>query len=159
MLIVEKQPTMITMLRGILSELGVRRVYDASTPESGFEKLNQLQPDIVLIDWAPDFDGMGLLQKIRTDENSNNPLTPVIMITAYGEVDRVIEARDTGMTEYLIKPVSAKSLYQHIASTVKSARQFIRSSEFTGPDRRRQKAEYTDDERRVSAPDSDDEAK
>lgn len=34
-LIVEKRPTMITMLRGILRELGVSKTYEAPTPESG----------------------------------------------------------------------------------------------------------------------------
>jgi hypothetical protein len=29
----------------------------------GFEKFNEKEPNIVLIDWAPDFDGIGLLKK------------------------------------------------------------------------------------------------
>ncbi len=157
-LIVEKRPTMTTMLRGILRELGVRIIYEASTPESGFEEFNQQAPDIVLIDWGPDFDGIGLLNKIRTDADSDSPLAPVIMVTAHGEVDRVIEARDAGMTEYLTKPVSGKRLYQRIAAIVKSERSFIRNSEFFGPDRRRHKTDHSGDDRRGSAPGSDDEA-
>ncbi len=73
------------------------------------------------------------------------------MVTAHSEIDRVIEARDAGMTEYLTKPISAKSLYQRIASTVESERQFIRVSDFFGPDRRRKNTGIKGDERRRSA--------
>ena len=155
-LIVEKRSTMVTMLRGILRELGVRQIYGVSDPEAGFEEFNQKQPDIVLIDWAPGFDGLGLLNKIRTDANSANPLVPVVMVTAYGEVDRVIEARDAGMTEYLTKPVSPKRLYQHISSIIKSDRSFIRIPKFFGPDRRRHKKDFPSIERRGKARGSDD---
>ncbi len=150
-LVVEKHPPMRSMFRGILRELGINNIEDAATPETGFEAFNQKGPDIVLIDWAPDFDGLGLLDKIRTDPNSDNPFAPVIMITAHGEADRVIEARDAGMTEYLTKPISAKSLYKRIASIVASERPFVRVSDFFGPDRRRKKEDFGDNERRASA--------
>ncbi len=158
-LIVEKHPPMRSMLRGILRELGVRKTHDTATPEAGFEAFNEKEPDLILIDWAPDFDGIGLLDKIRTDAKSVDHFAPVIMVTAHSEVDRVIEARDAGMTEYLTKPVSAKRLYQRIASIVDSNRRFVRASEFFGPDRRRKKIGHTGDERRGSALGSDDEAK
>lgn len=157
-LIAEKRPNMITMLRGILRELGVRKVYEASTPESGFEEFNLKGPDIVLIDWGPGFDGIGLLNKIRKDAHSKNPLVPIVMVTAHGEIERVIEARDAGMTEYLTKPISGKRLYQRIAAVVKSNRSFIRNSKFFGPDRRRHKKEHSGDDRRKRAPGPDDEA-
>ncbi len=157
-LVVEKHHPMRAMLREILRELGVKNVFDTDTPEKGFEIFNQDEPDLVLIDWAPDFDGIGLLEKIRMDENSNHPFVPVIMVTAHSEVDRVIEARDAGMTEYLTKPVSAKRVYQRISKIVESNRKFIRISEFFGPDRRRKKTELTGDERRGKAQGSDDDA-
>ncbi len=148
-LVVDNHSPMRSMLRGVLRELGIKEVHDAATPETGFEEFNHKEPDIVLIDWAPGFDGIGLLNKIRTDANSNDPFAPVIMVTAHGEADRVIEARDAGMTEYLTKPVSAKGLYQRIASIVDSKRPFIRVSDFFGPDRRRKKESFGDNERRT----------
>jgi DNA-binding response OmpR family regulator len=92
-----------------------------------------------------------LLNKIRTDTDSGNPFVPVIMVTAHGEASRVIEARDAGMTEYLTKPISAKSLYRRIASIVESERPFIHISDFFGPDRRRKKEAFGDNERRATA--------
>ena len=147
-LIAEKRPNMITMLRGILRELGVRKVHEASTPESGFEEFNLKGPDIVLIDWGPGFDGIGLLNKIRKDAHSKNPLVPIVMVTAHGEIERVIEARDAGMTEYLSKPVSAKLLYLRIVSVIENKRRFIRGGDFIGPDRRRRDNAFGGDDRR-----------
>lgn len=147
-LVVEKHHPMRSMLRGILRELGLKNVDDVATPELGFEEFIQKEPDLVLVDWAPNFDGIGLLNKIRTDPNSSNPFAPVIMVTAHSEVDRVIEARDAGMTEYLAKPVSAKKLYRRISSIVESKRQFIRIAEFFGPDRRRKRIVHAGVDRR-----------
>ena len=93
-LIVEKHQPMRALFREMLRELGFQRIYDAVTPDLGFEKFNEKEPDIVLIDWAPDFDGIGLLKKIRRDAKSYNFAVPVIMVTAHSEVDHVIETRD-----------------------------------------------------------------
>lgn len=150
-LIVGKHLHMSSMLRAILRELGVTNVYDASSPEAGFEEFKINEPDVVLIDWAPEFDGIELLKKIRTDEASKNPFASVIMVTAHGEAERVFEARDAGMTEYLTKPVSGKRLYQRISAMVKSNRSYIRTSEFFGPDRRRRHQEYEGDDHREAA--------
>lgn len=141
-LIVEKHLPMSSMLRGILRELGVTDVHAASSPETGFEEFNLLVPDMVLVDWSPGFDGIGLLKKIRSDAASVSPYVPVIMVTAHGEAEKVFAARDAGMTEYLTKPISGTRLYQRIASIVKSNRKFVRASKFFGPDRRRRTKEF-----------------
>ena len=146
--IVERHLHLSSMLRGILRELGVTNVYDASTPEGGFEEFNLQGPDVVLVDWSPDFDGIGLLDKIRNDPDSKSPYVPVIMVTAFGEAERVFEARDAGMTEYLTKPVSGQRLYQRISAIVKSNRDFIRASEYFGPDRRRRDKDHEGEDRR-----------
>ena len=54
---------MRALFREMLRELGFQRIYDAVTPDLGFEKFNEKEPDIVLIDWAPDFDGIGSCKK------------------------------------------------------------------------------------------------
>ena len=157
-LIVEKHPPRRTMLRQILKEFGVEKVYDTSTPEQGFEEFNESEPDLVLVDWAPDFDGLSLVNNIRTHEDSIFPQAPVIMVTAYNESNHIYEALDAGMTEYLTKPISGKSLYQRISSIVDSERSFIRVADFFGPDRRRRNIEIKGEDRRGGATGSNNEA-
>lgn len=148
MLIVEKQAPMRAMLRQVLRELGVAEVFDATSPENGFEEFNISRPDLVLTDWAPNFDGLGLVRKIRNDETSFFPQAPIIMVTAYNETSHIYEALDAGMTEYLSKPLSARLLYLRIASVIENKRPFVRTAEFAGPDRRRKRNTLDGQDRR-----------
>ena len=84
-LIVEKHASLRAMIMAIFREFGVESISGADSPETGYEVFNEMNPDIVLVDWAPDFDGIGLLNRIRTDKDSSNPYVPVIMVTAYSE--------------------------------------------------------------------------
>lgn len=136
-LITEKQAPMRTLIRQVLREFGIRKIFEAASPEDGFDIFNRESPDLVLCDWAPDFDGLSLLRNIRTHPDSVSPQTPVIMVTAYNETTHIYEALDSGMTEYLSKPLSAKLLYTRFVTVIENKRRFIRAGHFTGPDRRR----------------------
>ncbi len=147
-LVIEKQAPMRTLLRQVLREFGVKEVDDAMTPEDGYERFRETTPDLVLVDWAPDFDGLKLVHKIRTDKDSVFPQVPVIMVTAFNETRYIFEALDAGMTEYMTKPISAKLLYLRIVSVIENKRSFIRAGEFIGPDRRRRKNTFGGQDRR-----------
>ena len=138
-LVIEKHPPMRTMFREVLNQLGVGAIHTAASPEAGFEEFNETTPDLVLIDWGPDFDGLSLVRDIRAHEDSVFPQVPVIMITAFTETNHIYEALDAGMTEYLAKPVSARLLYLRIVSVIENQRYFIRVNGFFGPDRRRKR--------------------
>lgn len=147
-LVVEKHSHMRTILRQVLRQFGIANVFDAADPAVGFQRYKDCFPDIVILDWSPDFDGLGLVTKIRTGEDAANPWVPVIMCTANTEKRHIVEARDVGATEYLLKPVSAKSIYDRIVSVVDDARAFVRTKSFTGPDRRRSAVPFGGEERR-----------
>ena len=148
-LVTEKQAPMRNLIRQVLIEFGIQEIFEASSPEDGFEVFNQETPDLVLCDWAPNFDGLWLLRSIRTDPDSIYPQAPVIMVTAFNETNHVYEALDTGMTEYLSKPLSARMLYTRFVSVIENKRSFIRADSFIGPDRRRRGHEFGGDERRI----------
>jgi DNA-binding response OmpR family regulator len=147
-LIVEKERSMRTLLRFLLREFGIRNVHEAATPESGFAEFNRRVPDLVLVDWCPEFDGVGLVRRIRTDKDSPYPQAPIIMISAFGETKRIYQAIDAGMNEYLVKPVSPNLLYVRIASVIDNPRPFIRAKSYTGPCRRRHDLPFAGKDRR-----------
>ncbi|MEK7245939.1 MAG: response regulator, partial [Pseudomonadota bacterium] len=64
---------------------------------------------------------------------------PVIVTSAYTEVQHVITSRDDGATQFLAKPFTAKKIYSNLQSVVDSHRLFVQSKVFIGPDRRRKK--------------------
>jgi len=74
---------------------------------------------------------------IRQPDANTNPYVPIIMITGHTEKKRVLAARDAGITEILVKPISAKALYQRIVNVILNPRPFVRTKNYFGPDRRR----------------------
>ena len=55
-------------------------------------------------------DGLALLNKIK----AFNPELPVLLMTAYGEVDKAVTAMRTGACDYLLKPFDPDSLLAHV---------------------------------------------
>jgi two-component system chemotaxis response regulator CheY len=51
-----------------------------------------------------------------------------------------MQARDAGVTEFLVKPFTARDLYRRLYQIIERPRQFVRSEDFFGPDRRRKGA-------------------
>ena len=148
-LIVDKYAPMRTLFRQVMRQFGIPHVFDAGDPETGYEKNNDHRPDILFIDWAPDFDGLNLVQMIRKGKKSPDPYVAIIMVSAYTETHQIKEARDAGVTEYLAKPVSANSLYNRIVAVIENDRPFVRVETFVGPDRRRLERPYVGEERRA----------
>src|ERR1700678_1407171 len=149
-LIIEDNAHMRRILRTLLHGFGAREVYEAEDGAAGLEAFVHHVPDIVITDWAmPIFDGLELTQMIRQPGANSNPYVPIVMLTGHSEKKRVIAARDAGVTEFLAKPISAKSLYQRILNIVVNPRPFIKSKSYFGPDRRRSvAANYKGPERR-----------
>ena len=68
-------------------------------------------------------------------------MVPVILMTGYSAQPRIENARDLGVTEFLVKPFSASDLARRIAYVINKPRDFVDSEQFFGPDRRRRKDE------------------
>ncbi|GAB6090404.1 response regulator [Spirochaeta dissipatitropha] len=75
--------------------------------------MDENQIDLLLLDWnMPRLNGIELVQQLRNDPRYNK--LPIIMITSEAAKYNVIEAVKTGVSDYLIKPVSEKNLMQKI---------------------------------------------
>ena len=137
-LICDDNPHMRRILRTLLHSFGAREAYEAEDGATALEMYTHYVPDIVITDWAmPIFDGLELTQMVRQPGANTNHYAPIIMLTGHSEKKRVIAARDAGVTEFLAKPISAKSLYQRILNVVVNPRAFIKTKNYFGPDRRR----------------------
>jgi len=150
-LIVDDNKHMRTLVKTILRSLGVRTLIESDDGSDGLRELKVFPADIIICDWVMEpLDGLDFTRMVRTSSDSPNPFVPIIMLTGYTEMSRVVEARDVGVTEFLAKPVSSKKLYSRIKSIIDHPRQFIRIGRYFGPDRRRRdNANYNGAERRV----------
>lgn len=137
-LVVEDTGPMLKLIVSVLESLGVGQVYSADNGERGFETFKRINPDIVISDWhMKPSTGIDLALEIRKNPLSPNRTAPIILVTGYSAMSRVSEARDAGVTEFLIKPFSANDLAKRIAYVINKPRDFIDLSTYFGPDRRR----------------------
>lgn len=160
-LIVEDTAPMRKLLTSVLENLGIRNILTAADGQKAFEVFQKNNSDIILTDWLMDpWSGIDLTREIRKNPLSPNRMVPIVLITGYSAWDRVEEARDTGVTEFLVKPFTANDLARRIAHVINSPRDFIETQDFFGPDRRRRhNPSYRgpfrreDDSRRMNNPD------
>ncbi len=137
-LVIEDNQPMLEICRTLLLTFGVGDVLTAKNGEDGFKVFCRENPDIIIADWMMSpMDGIETTRRIRNDTFSPNRYVPIILMTGFSEKKRVVQARDSGVTEFLVKPFTARDLYKRIAQIVERPRQFVRSGNFFGPDRRR----------------------
>lgn len=150
-LIVESSESMFSLTKNVLLTFGVNQIYSSFDALDGFHTFNRLNPDLVIMDWLGEPEnGLDLTRMIRTKESSVNPFVPIILMTGFSQKRRVLMARDCGITEFLVKPYTAKALYQRIEQLIKKPRLFVKSENYFGPDRRRKRAgAYSGPERRT----------
>ncbi len=149
-LIVDDNKHMRALVKSILHALGVKNCVEATDGADAFKELRHYPADVIICDWSMSpLDGMDFVRLVRTGKDSPNPFVPIIMLTGHTEMNRVMEARDAGVHEFLAKPISAKSLYARVRSIIERPRPFIRAGMYFGPDRRRREnPNYKGKERR-----------
>ncbi len=140
-LIVEDMQPMLSLTVSLMSMFGFKNVHGAKSAEEGYKFFCQHNHDLIITDWLMEpLDGLDLIKKVRRDDSSPNKFVPIILMTGYSDQPRVESARDTGVTEFLMKPYSARDMYARIVQIIEKPRQFVDTTEFFGPDRRRRKA-------------------
>lgn len=144
-LVIEDIAPMRALMVSVLEAFGVGKIYDAPDGAKGFELFQAHNPDIVIADWLmPKMDGLELIRMIRNDKLSVNRMVPIIVITGYSAMQRVVTARDLGATEFLTKPFTGRDLARRINQIVVRPRDFVEAEGFFGPDRRRKRIDLYD---------------
>ena len=137
------------LLRDILNALGSRHVTTAKTAEEAYTLVKDIDPDVAIVDWEMrPTTGIEFTRRIRRSKDSPNRFLPIILVSGHATRGRVFTARDSGINEYVITPVSVRALFNRIHQVIERPRRFVRIGEYFGPDRRRQKKEFDGDEQR-----------
>jgi two-component system NtrC family response regulator len=109
-LIVDDEPNYLIVLSELLREEGFE-VYTAPGGKEGLGIIREYDLDLVITDMQmPAMDGLHFLQEIK----AINAELPVIIITAYAEVEKAVEAMQAGAFSYLAKPFSNDELVVNI---------------------------------------------
>ncbi len=117
-LIVDDEKNYPLIISAVLQEEG----FEVLTANSGKEALNIIAEsdiDLVLTDMKmPSMDGIELLDKIK----EKRPKIPVLMMTAYGTVQKAVEAIKKGAYNYILKPFDNDSLVAYVNNALKMYR-------------------------------------
>jgi two-component system, chemotaxis family, chemotaxis protein CheY len=101
------------IVKTFLRQLGYTNVVEAEDGRAALTKLEQEKFDLVLLDWnMPRMTGLELLKTIRADDHLWN--TPVVMITAEGRKEDVLEAVKAGVNNFIVKPFTAETLEEKL---------------------------------------------
>jgi DNA-binding NtrC family response regulator len=117
-LVLDDDPHFLRVLARILSGENFL-VTSAAGACDAMELLKSAQFDLVISDLRmPECDGLSFLESLRRSGNT----VPVIILTAYGEVDTYLEAMNAGATEYLNKPIQSDELLKSVHACLRSGK-------------------------------------
>jgi DNA-binding response OmpR family regulator len=92
---------------------GQYHVEEATNGKEGWEKIKQLNPDLVVSDiMMPLMDGVELARKIKTETLTAH--IPVILLTAMGSEEKQLEGLKVGVNDYITKPFTFEILASRI---------------------------------------------
>lgn len=104
-LIVDDALVMRRLMRQYLLDMGFSRIIEAEDGRVAVGKLAEEEPvDMVISDWLmPNLDGLGLLKFLRSTEAGAS--TPFLMVTLLDQRNKVLEAVQQGVDDYIVKPL------------------------------------------------------
>ncbi len=142
------------IIRSTLRAVGFQQdnMIDAESGEQVLQILQHKPPDLIISDlnMGP-VNGLELTRRIRRHSDALIQFIPVMICTGHAEAHFIAAARDAGATEIVCKPISARSLYGHIAAIIEQPRAFVTSQDYVGPDRRRRDEPFEGYDRRSTA--------
>ncbi|ANY70951.1 hypothetical protein BBD42_23910 [Paenibacillus sp. BIHB 4019] len=90
-------------------------VYEAADGLNALEQFERYGADCILLDFMlPDMDGLDVLCAIRKSDAN----VKVLLITAYGEPEKIEAAAELGITEWIEKPFDTDQLLNRVLALV-----------------------------------------
>jgi two-component system, OmpR family, KDP operon response regulator KdpE len=115
-LVVDDDPSLLKVLRIGLTARGD----EVLVAHSGTEAINQVAlagPDLVILDLGlPDLDGLEVCRRVRQFSN-----VPIVVLSAYGDERRKVEALDSGADDFVTKPFGMAELEARLRVALRHA--------------------------------------
>ncbi|MGE0742217.1 MAG: PleD family two-component system response regulator [Hyphomonadaceae bacterium] len=140
-LVVDGRPFQRRLITETLRALGRVEIEYAETADHCLFALAYFQPDIVIIDWDVDGgQGLALVKRLRAGEAGQGlrPL-PVVMVASRNKASDVERARNCGVDEFIIRPFSTSTMLRRVREVQSRRREFVESTRYAGPCRRRRR--------------------
>ena len=117
LLIVEDEPNLLSILRKGFTELN----YDVSIALDGETALDMIENtsfDVIVLDvMLPKVNGIEICRKLRAEKN----FVPILMLTALGSSENIVNGLNTGADDYLVKPFKFSELSARVSALSRRA--------------------------------------
>jgi two-component system chemotaxis response regulator CheY len=149
-IVVDDNAAMRYIVTAMLKSIGIVDIRDFADGGAGLKSLETAQADIAIVDFRmKPTNGIDFTRLVRRSEDSETRFLPIIMLTGHADLARVLEARDAGVTELMVKPLTAQALISRLNAVITHPRPFVQTGHYFGPCRRRRETQgYAGPERR-----------
>jgi two-component system, chemotaxis family, chemotaxis protein CheY len=135
--LVHTDPRAAMVVKSVLDSLACRAILIFRDGSDLASRLEREGMDLVVMDWGlRSTKGVDAVRQLRRSNRASARSLPIILLGPGKDIHMMSSARDAGVTEYVRKPFTARSLLASVYSVVESPRPFVVSLEYAGPDRR-----------------------
>lgn len=114
-MVIDDSDSMLRLFRTCLTAFGIPTVRMFNSSVEGLAAMRDMPPDLVLVDWRmATLSGIQLLRQMRRIDSPETCNIAVIMVTGHGSEHYVKEAILAGAQQFLVKPVSPRTLFDRI---------------------------------------------
>jgi two-component system, chemotaxis family, chemotaxis protein CheY len=112
-LVVDDSAVMRQIIKKNLKELGFSDLSEAEDGAAGLKKAGEEPVDLIVSDWnMPNMTGLEFLKAVRADASIKG--TAFIMVTSEADKEKIMEAVQAGVNQYIVKPFNAMQLEEKI---------------------------------------------
>lgn len=136
-LIADSSAYLRKIANSILRGFGTKSILEVGHCESLVKTLSGQRIDVLLCDaFLPGGEENGAVLAVRRDTTSLHRTMPILVMTGDTRESSIRRARDSGANMVVAKPLSPRSLYDHLAWVALNNRPFVDAENYFGPDRR-----------------------
>ncbi len=137
-LIVDPNAYMRGIVADALRRMSVGELVSAASTDEAHESCGHFKPSFVITDWeAGRMSGLDFTRSVRRGERNLRRDIPIILLADAVTNEQLMAARQAGVNEFLLKPVSVYGLRLRVEEVIMRPRKFIDSRNYVGPCRRR----------------------
>ncbi len=112
-LVVDDFSTMRRIVSGLLRQCGAGRILEAEDGVQALRIIESQSVDFVVSDWnMPNMTGLELLKALRAHPKFSR--LPVLLVTAEGKKENIVEAAQAGADGYIVKPFAQDTLQEKV---------------------------------------------
>ena len=108
---VDDSATMRRIIKNSLKALGYQDIIEAENGQVGLTKIQSEGVEFVITDWSmPVMTGLEMVAALRANPTTKS--VPILMVTAVGQKEDIVQAISAGVNGYVVKPFEPDTLHQ-----------------------------------------------